>query len=160
MPGAWPKRKTKQNKTPKKTPKPFWSGSYTTEFTLMSQSNYNKQRLQTQLLNISSNYTNQIPLGKMVSQVNDTFNACGPRIPGGPGVPEHLQNVQQQVLSAMLPWRKKANLNEQPWQGISSCKICIQNHNSPPTACLLPLGEGPQQMRTAFGPNFEQRAPG
>ena len=81
----------------------------------MSQSNYNKQRLQTQLLNISSNYTNQIPLGKMVSQVNDTFNACGPRIPGGPGVPEHLQNVQQQVLSAMLPWKKKkANLNEQP----------------------------------------------
>lgn len=94
-----------------------------------------------------------------MSQLNGTFKACGPRIPWGPGVCEHLQNVQQQVLSAMFPWEKE-KMSEQLWWGTSSHKNWIDiNPNSPPTACPLSLGEGLRRIRGAFWLNPEERAP-
>ena len=93
---------------------------------------------------------NQSPLGRTVSQLNGTWEACGPWLPWGPGIPGHLQNWQQHVLSAMFPWEKET-LSEKPRCGNSSHKNWTDaNHNSPPTARPLSLGEELQRIRGFF----------
>lgn len=67
------------------------------------QLHYMEQRLQIQLFNSASLMTKQGMLEKLGSWPNGTFEAWSPRVPWGPGIPGHLQNVQQQALSAMFP---------------------------------------------------------
>lgn len=84
---------------------PFWFQSYTVEITENAQGNHilSSKGCKFNCCISAPLTTKQGTLEKKESQPNSTFEAWSPRVPWGPGIPGHLQNVQQQALSAMFP---------------------------------------------------------
>lgn len=84
---------------------PFWTHSYAAEVTQDAQGNYifwSKGRNVNYSISASLT-TKPGMLEKRGSRSNGTLEAWSPRVPWCPGIPGHLQNVQQQALSAMFP---------------------------------------------------------
>lgn len=85
-----------------------------------------------------------------VSQRNGTLKAWSPRIPGGPTFPEHLQSTQQQVLSAMFPWKKQTGVSNN-CQELHDVKNYIHaDHKASSTWPSSLFGGGVQRIRDAF----------